>query len=62
MAVSAIASAPSHAAGPQPAQSSAHTHNGRRIQSMTDIDAQGSSVGAKPSPTGKIGSNVDITV
>lgn len=62
MAVSAIASAPS-AASPQAAQSSsAHAHNGRRIQSMTDIVAQESSAGSKPSTTGKIGSTVDITV
>ena len=63
MAVSAIASAPAHAAGPQGAQSSSsHLHNGRRIQSMTDIDAQGSSVASKPSATGQTGSKVDITV
>lgn len=63
MAVPGIASGPSHAASPQAAQSSsAHLHNGRRLQSITDIDAQGSSVASAPSTTGKIGSKVDITV
>ena len=63
MAIPAIASAPSHAAYQQAAQSSSqHVHNGRRMQSITDIDAQGSSVASAPSATGKIGSKVDVSV
>jgi hypothetical protein len=63
MALSGIASGASHAASQQAAQSSSsHVHNGRRIQSLTDIDAQGSSVASAPGATGKIGSKVDITV
>jgi hypothetical protein len=63
MAISAIAPAPSHPASQQAAQSSsAHVHNGRRMQSITDIDAQGSSLASAPNATGKTGSKVDITV
>jgi hypothetical protein len=63
MAVSVTAAANSHAISPQSAQSSGQNrHNGHRMQSMTDIDAQGSSMASRPSPTGKIGSKVDVTV
>jgi hypothetical protein len=63
MAVSGISSAASsHVASQQTAStSSRHLQSGQRVPSMTDIDAQGSSVASAPSATGKIGSKIDIT-
>jgi hypothetical protein len=61
MAVSGISSASFSAASQHAAQSpSHHKHGGHRPQSLTDIDAAGSSVASAPSTTGKIGSKVDI--
>jgi len=40
----------------------ARPHNGRRLPSITDIDAQGSSVASAPSSTGKIANKLDIKV
>jgi hypothetical protein len=59
MAVSAIASAGSHAANHQAQSMSLHKHGGHRAASLSDIDAAGSSVA--PASTGKIGQKVDIT-
>jgi hypothetical protein len=63
MAVSGISLAASaHVSSQQAAStSSRHRQNGQRTPSMTDIDAQGSSVASAPSATGKIGSRINIT-
>jgi hypothetical protein len=63
MAISAIASAGSHVATQHIDRSPGQPQsNGRRIPSITDIDAQGSSVSSAPSSTGKTTSKIDITV
>ena len=63
MGVMAISGIP--AAGP-PSQQAAqlsgqHKHGGHHARSLSDIDAQGSSVASAPSATGKVGSKVNIT-
>jgi hypothetical protein len=61
MAISAISAGSFHAVSTQSTQSSAvHKHGGRHANSMTDIDSAGSSVASPPSPTGKIGSKIDL--
>jgi hypothetical protein len=63
MAISGVSVAASAAASAQQtAQTSPHKHGHHRATSMTDVDAQGSSIATAPSPTGKIGSKIDITV
>jgi len=43
-------------------QSLSHNkHGGHHGQSLSDVDATGSSVGSAPSKTGKIGSKIDIS-
>jgi hypothetical protein len=61
--VSGIAlGASSHVASHQAASaSSRHQHGGQRAPSLSDIDAQGSSVASAPTATGKIGSKINIT-
>jgi hypothetical protein len=55
------------AAGIQPSSQQAmqplgqHKHGRHHTQSISDLDAQSSSVASAPSPTGKIGSNINIT-
>jgi hypothetical protein len=62
MAISSLSLASLHASGQQALQSlSHHKHGGRHGQSLTDIDATGSSVASAPSATGKIGSKIDIS-
>jgi hypothetical protein len=62
MAISGMSSASFHASSQQAMQSlSHHKSGGRHGQSLTDIDAAGSSVGSAPSKTGKTGSKIDIT-
>jgi hypothetical protein len=41
---------------------SPHKHGHHRTGSITDVDAQSSSIATAPGSTGKIGSKVDITV
>jgi hypothetical protein len=54
--------APSQATSHQGAQLTGQIQpKGRQTPSMTDIDAQGSSVASAPGPTGKVGSKIDIT-
>ena len=61
MAISGMSSASFHASAQQGLQSlSHHKHSGRPGQSLTDVDAAGSSVASAPSGTGKIGSKIDI--
>ena len=61
MAISGMSSAGFHASSQQAVQSlSHHKHGGHRGQSLTDVDAAGSSVASAPSKTGKIGSKIDI--
>jgi hypothetical protein len=63
MAVSGISlGAGSQVASQQAASASSHhRQSGQRTPSLTDIDAQGSSVASPPTATGKIGSRVNIT-
>ena len=62
MAISGMSSASFHASSQQAMQSlSHHKSGGRHGQSLTDIDAAGSSVGSAPSKTGKTGGKIDIT-
>lgn len=63
MAVSGIsAAANSLAISPPAAQSpGGHRHDGRRIAALTDIDAQGSSLGTAPNSSGEIGNKINIT-
>ncbi len=62
MAVSGITPGSIYAASSQPLQSiSQHKQNTHHSISMSDIDAQGSSVASAPSPTGKVGSKVNLT-
>ena len=62
MTTSGISLAGFHAASQQAVQSlSHHKHGGNHGQSLTDIDATGSSMASAPSKTGKIGSKIDIT-
>jgi len=60
MAISGISAAGIYASSsPPPGQSaSQHKHGGHR--SLTDIDAQGSSVATAPSASGKVGSKINI--
>jgi hypothetical protein len=63
MAVSGVSSVSAYVMSQQPVQSvSQHKHGGQHSHSLSDVDAQGSSVASAPSSTGKIGSKVDITV
>jgi hypothetical protein len=51
-----------YAPSSQPVQASSHQKHGKHhAQSMTDVDAQSSSIATAASPTGKIGSKVDIS-
>ena len=50
-----------HASSQQAVQSLAHKHGGRSGQSLTDVDATGSSVASPPSATGKVGSKLNVT-
>jgi hypothetical protein len=61
MALSAIASAGSHAASHQTQSVSQHKHGGHRAAALSDVDAAGSSVASAPSATGKTGSKLDVT-
>ncbi len=60
MAISGISAAgpPSLQAAQLPGQ---HKHGGHHARSLSDIDAQGSSVASAPSSTGKVGSMVNMT-
>jgi hypothetical protein len=62
MAISGMSSASFHASSQQAVQSlSHHKSGGRHGQSLSDVDATGSSLASAPSKTGKIGSKIDIT-
>jgi hypothetical protein len=62
MALSGIASVGFHASSQAAVQSlTQHKHGGQRPPSISDVDAMGSSVASAPSPTGKIGSKLNIT-
>lgn len=64
MAISGISvTAGAAASAQQTAQTfSPHKHGHHRAGAITDVDAQSSSIATAPSPTGKTGSKVDITV
>jgi hypothetical protein len=61
MTISGISTAAAVGAySPQPVSPSAHQkHN--HFHSLSDVDAQGSSVASSPSTSGKTGSKVDIS-
>lgn len=72
MALSGIASVGFHASNQSAVQSlTQHKHGGHRPPSISDVDAMrsgamrsgamGSSVASAPSPTGKIGSKLDVS-
>ena len=62
MSMSAISSAGFHASSQQGVQSlSQHKHGGRHGSSLSNVDAQSSSVVSAPSKTGKVGSKIDIS-
>lgn len=62
MALSGIASVGFHASSQAAALSlTQHKHGGQRPLSISDVDAMGSSVASAPSPTGKIGSKLNVT-
>lgn len=61
MGIAGIAAGGSHAASQQAMQSLAQPkHNHRHALSISDVDAQSSSVAASPNPTGRTGGKVDI--
>jgi len=62
MAVSGISTAAAYAATQQPLQSVGPHKHGRHAPSISDVDAQSSSIATAPSATGKVGSKVDISV
>jgi hypothetical protein len=63
MAISGITPGSIYATNAQPLQSiTQHKQNASHSISMSDIDAQGSSVASAPSSTGKVGSKVNFTV
>ena len=63
MAISGITPGSIYAASSQPLQSiSQHKQNAHQSISLSDIDAQGSSVASTPSASGKVGSKVNLTV
>jgi len=64
MALSAISShSTSQASGAQSSQAAGHhRHGGHHAKSISDTDAQSSSVASAPSSTGRIGSKLDVTV
>lgn len=64
MNVSSLAAAAQYQPSTQQlSQSSGHhrQHNGRHA-SLTDVDAQSSSIASAPSATGRIGSKLDVSV
>jgi hypothetical protein len=64
MAVSGISPASFQALSQQAVQSlGQHKHGGHRPStSLSDIDAQGSSLSSAPTSTGKVGGKLDVTV
>ncbi len=62
MTVSGISAATSNPTGGQQVQPlGQHKHGGHHSPSISDVDAQGSSLASAPSSTGKVGSTVDVT-
>jgi len=62
MAITGVAPGGIYATSQQPLSTvSQHKHGGHHSTSLSDIDAQGSSVASSPSSTGKVGSKIDVT-
>ena len=61
MAISGISVASLLSSAPPTLQPSDQRKHGHHALSLSDIDAQGSSVAPSPSATGKTGSKVDVT-
>jgi len=62
MAISGVTPGSINATGQPPLTSiSQHKHGRHNSTSLSDIDAQGSSVATTPSSTGKVGSKINIT-
>jgi hypothetical protein len=62
MAISGITPGSIYATNSQPLQSMSQHKNTHHSTSLSDIDAQGSSVASAPSSSGKVGSKVNFTV
>ena len=61
MSTSTVNSASLSATAQRPLQSVGHHKHGHHSHSLSDIDAQGSSIASAPSSSGKIGSKVNVT-
>lgn len=61
MTISSVSPSSTYGIGQRPLQPVTQHKQGSRPPSLSDIDAQGSSVASAPSPTGKIASKVDVT-
>jgi len=61
MAVSGISATQASVPMQQAVQPQGQHKHGRHSHSITDVDALGSSVASAPSPTGKVGSKLDVT-
>ena len=61
MAISGISPGGIYATSQQPLQSVSQHKHGHQSTSLSDIDAQSSSVASPPSSTGKVGSKIDVT-
>jgi hypothetical protein len=62
MAVSGISAAPTPQAPTGQSSQGTHHRHGHHAKSLSDVDAQSSSVASAPSRTGKLGSIVNKTV
>jgi hypothetical protein len=62
MATSSISAVGAYVPNQQVQQTGQHKHGKHQSLSMSDIDAQGSSVTTAPSSTGKVGRKVDISI
>ena len=62
MAISGVTPGGIYATSQPPLQSvGQHKHGAQHYTSMSDIDAQGSSVASPPSASGKVGSKINMT-
>lgn len=62
MATSGIASVGASLASQQPLQAlGQHKHGKHHAKSISDVDAQSSSIASSASSTGKVGSKIDIS-
>jgi hypothetical protein len=62
MAVSGVSPVSAYAVSQQVQSLSPHKHGSRHASSLSDVDAQSSSVATSASSTKRVGGKVDITV